>query len=237
MKKSIQHSNTFIHTELCKILQISPFAEEAWVRWECTILDWLSLTTSDKLKFIYKLHHSDKLSFYKNKILNTNSYFLQNLTKTNFNLQTLFSNNNFDKPKTSWHKLIKVAATQNNFFVNTSELLQPFHHEALKNLLPISDKQNIPHVAVLTQKNLLQFTLSVRANTLFQSHFNCPYCTNLLSPQIATTHILFDCNIQSIIKIIQLKLTTLTSPTIAKKWINLNSNLKLLLLTGINTIF
>jgi len=91
-------------------------------------------------------------------------------------------------------------------------------------------------VSNLTQKNLLLFTLSIRANTLFLLHFNCPYCTKLLSPQIATTHILFDCNIQSIINIIQQKLTTLTSTTLTQEWKKLNSNLKLLLLTGINNL-
>jgi hypothetical protein len=235
-EKSIQHSNTFMHTELCKILQIPPYAEEAWVRWECTILDWLSLTTSDKLKFAYKLHHSNNLSFYKNKILNTNSYFLQNLTKSTFNLQTLFSNNNFEKSKTSWHKLIKETAKQNNLSNTKSDLLQPFHQVAIQNILPISNELNNEYVSNLTQKNLLQFTLSIRANTLFQLHFNCPYCTKLLSPQIATTHILFDCNIQSIVNIIQQKLTTLTSITLVQKWKNLNSNMKLLLLTGINNL-
>ena len=205
-EKSIQHSNTFIHTELCKILQIPLHAEEAWVRWECTTLDWLSLTTSDKLKFIHKLHHSDRLSFYKNKILSTNSYFFQNLTKSNFNFQTLFDNNNFEKPKTTWHKLIKETTNQSNLSNTSFELLQPFHHDAIQNILPISNKQNTLHVSNLTQKNLLLFTLSIRANTLFLLHFNCPYCTKLLSPQIATTHILFDCNIQSIINIIQQKI-------------------------------
>ena len=230
-EKSIQHSNTFMHTELCKILQIPPYAEEAWVRWECTILDWLSLTTSDKLK----LHHSNNL-FYKNKILNTSSYFLQNLPKSSFSLQTLFSNNNFEKSKTSWHKLIKETAKQNNLSNTKSDLLQPFHQVAIQNILPISNELNNEYVSNLTQKNLLQFTLSIGANTLFQLHFNCPYCTKLLSPQIATTHILFDCNIQSIVHIIQQKLTTLTSITLVQKWKNLNSNMKLLLLTGINNL-
>ena len=67
------------------------------------------------------------------------------------------------------------------------------------------------------RKTFLQFTLSIRANTLFQLHFNCPYCTKLLSPQIGyklvtiPTHIL----IQSIIKIVQQKLKILTSTTLA----------------------
>ena len=59
---------------------------------------------------------------------------------------------------------------------------------------------------------------------------------NLLYPQMATTHILFDCNIQSIINVVQKKLTTPTHTKIVQEWKNLNSNLKLLLFTGINKL-
>jgi len=41
---------------------------------------------------------------------------------------------------------------------------------------------------------------------------------------------------KSIINIIQQKLTTLTSTTLTQEWKKLNSNLKLLLLTGINNL-
>ena len=129
------------------------------------------------------------------------------------------------------------------FFQSETGPLQPYTCDPLTTLtrlffriLPISDETKcIPRIQPNT-KNLLQFTLFIRANTLFQSHFNCPFCTNLLSQQIATAHILFDCNIQSIIKNHNKNWLFFTSATIAQEWKKLYSNFNFYLeeSTGVN---
>ena len=55
--------------------------------------------------------------------------------------------------------------------------------------------------------------MSIKAKTLFQSHFDCPYCTKLLSPQIATALINDEILINNVSSQILLKDRRLNLPT------------------------
>ena len=102
--KQIDHSNDFMHTQLCNLLRIKTTSNQIWIRWECKITEWEIQTTANKFKFIHKLYHCKNVSLYKNKILENNSYFISNILQQNKGWGDLISSPSFKKSKKIWIK-------------------------------------------------------------------------------------------------------------------------------------
>ena len=103
----------------------------------------------------------------------------------------------------------------------------------IQNFTPISNEQNTLYVSNLTQKDLLNFNQSKHA---IQITFQLPVLYKTTFPTNRNNTHLFDYDMytQSIITMVQQKLNHPNITNTCTRMEKLNSNLKLLLLTGIN---
>ena len=231
----IEHSNNFMHYQLCNLLQLKSTANQLWVRWECKIIEWEIQTTANKFKFIHKLYHCKKVSLYRNKILQENSHFITNLLQHQKNWGDLISSPLLKKPKKTWNKAIKKRAIELNLALTKSHIDSDMLSAGLSKLLPISAPENHIFLSFAKKINLLTTLFKIRSNSLFTNDIQCSKCKKNLAPEKTMLHLLFTCPNCKTRDLLNSSLNLLWDAKTLTSWKKQTNCLKLLLLTGANS--
>ena len=233
--KQIDHSNNFMHTQLCNLLQINTTSNQIWVRWECKITEWEIQTTANKFKFIHKLYHCKNVSLYKNKILEKNSHFISNILQHNKGWGDLISSPSFKKPKKSWNKAVKKRAAELNLALTKLRINSELFSTGISNLLPISAPENCLFLNFAKEINFQTTLFKIRSNSLFTNDFQCTICKKNLAPENAMLHLIFSCPNGNTRNLLTFSLKLLWEVKTYTSWEKQTNYLKLLLLTGANS--
>ena len=231
----IDHSNSFMHTQLCNLLQIKTTSNQFWVRWECRITEWELQTTANKFKFIHKLYHCKNVSLYKNKILQKNSHFISNILQHNKSWGDLISSPCFKSSKKIWNKTVKKRAIELNLALTQTLINSDLLSTGISNLHPISAPENHLFLNYAKKINFQTNLLKIRSNSIFTNDFQCTTCKKTLAPEKAMLHLIFSCPNCETRNLLTFSLKLLWDVGTYAAWEQQTNCLKLLLLTGANT--